>query len=348
MAHWRAEQQARMYALEKLDNFRWISNIMAGYGRQELSEDDVVPETTLQYSGQFSEIVYSSVSPELLIKHYEILAQPEFPLEHFNALRDCITAGSYRGTLADVPTYIFIRRNSGQTQLVVSICGTASPDQFRQDLRVLKTPHRSGHGNAHTGFLALYDGIKADLMKGIQDLVITGHSMEGSIAYLLCLDLLADYDAMISTLRIRIVSFGAPRTGDTQLVNYFHTKVEAFWQRSGRASFVEYAVKGYSDGIPAVPPVIMGYQHFCEEPFYSAYGRLYRVPTADSEYATFRFKDGENQNRTLFPQGSHNYYNSRDLEGFRRKLDWLVEAKFPEPGWEDHYRDKLRDSNSRS
>lgn len=106
-------------------------------------------------------------------------------------------------------------------QIIVSICGTASVQQAIQDLRAIRKVHPGVPDTAatvHTGFWDLYQGMKPALMEGIevglrtdpaedevrssegrmegddddviQELVVTGHSMGGAIAHLLCLDLL--------------------------------------------------------------------------------------------------------------------------------------------------------------
>src|SRR6266550_8677187 len=40
------DEQRRMYASEKLDNFRWVAKLLAKYSEAELCDDDLVSETT--------------------------------------------------------------------------------------------------------------------------------------------------------------------------------------------------------------------------------------------------------------------------------------------------------------
>jgi predicted lipase len=104
----------------------------------------------------------------------------------------------------------------------------------------------------------LYQGIKTRVISGIQkgiqshfpaEIVLTGHSMGGSIAYLLCIDLLSDKDLLPFDIKMQVAVFGSPRTGDAELVRYFRELVASYRERKGKDDdFKEYSVKGYNDG----------------------------------------------------------------------------------------------------
>lgn len=197
-----------------------------------------------------------SIPIEHVFAHSASLSQPGLPLEHYDAIRDSILIGSFNGTFADLPTYIAYRPST--SQLIVSISGTASVKHALQDLRVVRTSHPSGRGAVHSGFWALYQGIKTKVIAGIQkgvedhspaEIVLTGHSMGGSIAYLLCIDLLSDEDFWSLDVKVQVAVFGSPRTGDSDLVSYFRELIAVYRKRKGEDShFKEYAVKGYNDG----------------------------------------------------------------------------------------------------
>lgn len=171
---------------------------------------------------------------------------------------------SFRGTSTSLPIFIVYRPLL--CQLVVAVSGTSSIKHALQDLRVLRCSHPSGHGTVHTGFWNLYQDIKAqaitEIQKGIADhpvreVVLTGHSMGGSIAYLLCLDLLVDHQMWLKNLNINIkmAVFGSPRAGDVALVEYFR-ELSASYQKThvqGQEAFEEYSVKGYNDGKTIYP-----------------------------------------------------------------------------------------------
>ncbi|KAF8966632.1 Alpha/Beta hydrolase protein [Flammula alnicola] len=344
------EEQRRMYASEKLDNFRWISKLIATYSPYTLTDADMASEYLCQELaelGQFAELAYSAVSIKFLLQNFAVLSQPEFPLENYNALSDIVLVDSFLGSCADLPVYIAYRPSTAQ--LIVAISGTSTMQHAFHDLRALKTSHPSDRGSIHSGFWALYEGIKGPAITGIRkgvvdhspaELVLTGHSMGGSICYLLCMDLLADESLLPShDMKMRIAVFGSPRTGDANFVDYYHELVASFRQRQGYHSFKEYSLKGYNDGVPALPPAQLGYRHFCKEPIYTVGGKLYRTPSTESERSLFRVESNsdDDQSFSLFPKGGHNYYNGRDLERFSRRIGWLDKAMPNEEGWEARY-----------
>lgn len=180
--------------------------------------------------------------------------QPLYPLENHDAFHDCVLVDTFSGAAA-VPAYIAFRPST--RQLIISICGTSSISHALQDLRVIRTSHATGRGEVHSGFWDLYRGIKSKLLDGMRrgleehspvELVLTGHSMGGSLCYLFCMDILADKDTWIPGISLKLAVFGAPRTGDTGLVDHFRTLVVEFRQKWGKNSFKEYSVKGFNDG----------------------------------------------------------------------------------------------------
>lgn len=242
----------------------------------------------------------------------------------------------------------------------------------------MKAPHPSGTGAVHSGFLALYGGIKVRLLQQIGEalakhspveLILTGHSMGGSLAYLLLLDLLAkellEDRSILSMMKVRIATFGAPRTGDRQLVDYFHSVVQQYRRKFGldETFLTEYAVQGFNDGmcpqagptpahvntpfvpegVPATPPASWGYRHFSRAPLYSAGGRLYRPPAPNESQVMFFPPEDKMR---IFPRGGHNYYNGRDLELLRRRIGWLTSADIEKPGWESRYEAQARRGSS--
>ncbi len=92
-------------------------------------------------------------------------------------------------------------------------------------------------------------------------------------------------------------------------------------------------------GVPALPPLFLGYRHFCKEPIYTFCGHVYRTPASECEHSLFHVQqhnETEGDSR-LFPKGGHNYYNGRDLERFARRINWLDRVNPMEEGWEDRY-----------
>ena len=199
-------------------------------------------------------------------------------------------------------------------QIIVSICGTSSLQQAIHDLRAIRRPYPGVHGDAatvHTGFWDLYQGMKSDLMEGIvqglrrnpfedretehlrgtndsdvlRELIVTGHSMGGAIAHLLCLDLLSstldlpentnprnsivlgrtpgstnpslvgttscNAESFLQHSRLKsleIVTFGEPRSGNQALVDHW-VALKKRHQDEYSIPIREYCVKAYNDGM---------------------------------------------------------------------------------------------------
>lgn len=276
------EDQRRMYASEKLVNFRWISKVFATHSTYVLSDEDLAPATLnaelgelgafpipLKFIydqlssfisvGQFAEVAYSVVPHEFLVHNFMILTEQGYPLEGYNALRGSILISSFKGRTAKLPGYVAYRPST--KQLVVAISGTSSLQQAYHDLRTLKHRHPSKRGHVHSGFWGLYKGVKPlvfdAIRKGIEEhdvseLCITGHSMGGSMAYLLCMDLLAPGNThkfpLSTRLRLKVAVFGAPRTGSHGLVTYWQELLNLHRDTYGEHAVIEYSVKAYNDG----------------------------------------------------------------------------------------------------
>ncbi|KIK06409.1 hypothetical protein K443DRAFT_674392 [Laccaria amethystina LaAM-08-1] len=338
-----------MYAAETTQNFRWISQLVATYSPHTLTSADRLPpelELWIAEIGQFAEVAYCPFM-DALFEHREELGRIAFPLEHYHMIHEVKLVASFKGAVANLPVSVVHCPKS--CRLIVGISGTSRISQAIQDLRVLKTRHPTGRGYVHTGFWNLYQGIRAEAILAIKnglrghpedgELVLTGHSMGGSIAYLLLLDLLTDDKSLLQTgLHIKIVVFGVPRAGDAGLVQYLRESMTSYRRQNGEASMKEYSVRGYNDGVPALPLLSFGYRHFAEEPIYTIDGRLYRIPSSESEHTLFHVvEDGDELDAPIFPRGGHNYYNRRELEVFVIRLIWIQKAEFPKAGWEERY-----------
>ncbi|KAJ3526776.1 hypothetical protein NMY22_g10033 [Coprinellus aureogranulatus] len=335
-----------MYASERLDNFRWISKLVGSYADcKVLDDEDLVPDDVkkrVDEIGLYSELVYSSVPVKVLFENHQSLKDAGVLQEYQTVLSDCDFLRQIDGAKTDLSAYVVYRRSTEQLNLrAIRSPWPGAPPQSPDSTAKQNEP--TPVLTVHSGFLALYQDIKADLQQAIQggirerqpkELIITGHSMGGSVSHLLCMDLLSEGSTIELPPKVCLATYGTPRTGNAGLVKHYQQLISQF-----KGAFDEYSVKAFNDGIPAVPPYSLGYAHFCSKPLYAFQRKLYQVPDGQSESSLFRVQpqqtatDGpqsqSDAQTNTFPRGGHNYYNGRDLEGFRRITDRLVDAGFP-------------------
>ncbi|KAF8162461.1 Alpha/Beta hydrolase protein [Mycena galopus ATCC 62051] len=240
------------------------------------------------------------------VKDY--LSEIDFPLEGYESVRDAKLVSAFVGKTAKLPGYVAYRPQT--KQLVAAFCGTTTLTQAVYDVRALH--HR--HPSRRAKFIP---GIRKGLTEhDVAELVITGHSMGGTVSQLLLMDILRDEDLVpVGPIPLKLVVFGAPRSGNEDLVKYWCELLDGRRTKYGEGSMSEYSVKAYNDGVPALPPSALGYRHYAQSPFYFVHGRLYQVPSDSREY-------------TLFYK-------------FARRTIWLMEARKKGGDWKERYRAKV-------
>lgn len=192
------------------------------------------------------------------------LAQPGFPLEGYKYLADSVLIDVFVGSVAKVQGYVAYKPES--KQLVVAFSGTSSGSQAISDLKSWHVsypatkPEYKGC-SVHAGFWSLYSGVQ-DLALGtlkrgaeahdVSEVVITGHSMGGCLAYLFALELLgASASSRLSLptgVTLNIAVFGAPRLGNKQFAQIWGECVKDYRHRHGDDRVKENSVRGYMDG----------------------------------------------------------------------------------------------------
>jgi pimeloyl-ACP methyl ester carboxylesterase len=340
--------QQRMYKQEKLINFRLIARALQSHAPTILTPSHLISEDLrkeLQDLGQFAELTYSTIPLDFVFEHIETLTGERFPLEGYHALRDSKLISPFRSDRADLLVYLAYRRST--KQLIMAISGTVTLTQVYYDLSAnLRSYPSSSKCRVHSGFWSMYSSfqvraiseIQANIAKyDVQDLVLVGHSMGGALAYFLAIDLLKMPSK--STPLVTVLSFGCPRVGDQKFVDYWNQTKAEYLSEHGANSLREFAVRGHNDGVPALPPLWMGYRHLSLSPLFFHHNRLYQIPEADHEYGAFPVQVAEDAEPPEHPRGGHNYYNGRDMERGARRMGWLEKALGKGNGdWEKRYR----------
>lgn len=252
-------EQKRLYASEKLMNFRTISKLCATRSRHVLTADDLAsPELKVELSqiGQFAEVAYSTM-PDYIFEHLEALSREDFPLEGYDALPGATLVTKFLGKVAALPGYVAYRAQS--KQLVVAFSGTATPRQALYDLHFRKKRHPAGRDcSVHAGFWKLYKGVKRLALEGVrkglaenevEELVFTGHSLGGAMSFLLALDLLVSKESnLVAETDMTIMAFGAPRVGNAALARVWREAVRGRREKRGERAVRECLIKAFNDG----------------------------------------------------------------------------------------------------
>jgi len=354
-AHSLPEAQRCMYASETTENFRLIAKLFALQSSHTLTSGDLA-SNDLQHElaeiGQFAEVAHGTVLPKFIWNNMNSLMKPTFPLDGYNALRGSDLVSAFHGSVAELQGYIAYRPQT--KQLIVAFSGTSSVAQTFRNIDARMVPYPGAEGCAvHRGFWRLYNGVRShtlgELSKAltqydIQEIVCTGHSMGAVMCYLFALDVIAqDTTGDTSHNRpraLKLAVFGSPRVGNQALADHWRHIVAG--HNTHGFLVKDYSVKGYNDGVPALPPYQLGFRHLSQTPLYFAYGRLYHILAAESECCAFPIESSVMKDSNLeHPLGGHNYYNGRDMEKFLRNMRWFDSKNVAEVDWKQ-YGDWLR------
>ncbi|KAG8818520.1 hypothetical protein FRC19_010573 [Serendipita sp. 401] len=237
-------------------------------------------------------------------------------------------------------------------QIILAFSGTSNPTLALYDIHAALVPYKSSFQQkskanlrVHSGFQLVYQAIKPlafDALReairrlnvahghDVYDLIITAHSLGAAVSYLALLDLLHNAMSMEGSneqvpriskaCNITIAVFGAPRLGNSALANHFKETAKEWRHRSEKDEpLTEWSIIGHMDGVPSLPPLSLGYIHFCTNPFYSFGGRLYIIPPSEAKHTHFKVKPPEDS-RVIHSRGGHNYYGARDMERLQRRM----------------------------
>lgn len=260
-----SNEQAGVYASEKMENFRWASRIFGMHSSHTLTSTDLAPielQEELAEIGQFAELAHGHLSPEFIWKHMDILRQPDFPLDGYDALPSSRLLSAFHGTVSNLQGYVAYRAE--RKQLVLAFSGTSSLSQSLHNLDAFLIRYPYGSGCAvHAGFWKMYNGLRAIALKQlakaqldceVEEIVFTGHSLGAVMCCLLALDVMTDdfkaesIPRSSTPLPLKLVLFGSPRFGNPALAQYWEHTVSSYQRRHGEPSVNEYSIRGFNDG----------------------------------------------------------------------------------------------------
>ncbi|TEB33395.1 hypothetical protein FA13DRAFT_1730401 [Coprinellus micaceus] len=201
-------------AKERQDNFRWLSKLVGSYADCEpLKSNTLVPEDTkerVDEIGQYSELIYSYVPVKELFENHHLLKEEGILLEYQAVFDDCNFLRYIEGEKTNLSAFVVCRRSMGQ--LVVSISGSTRFKHMKYNLHATHTPWPGAPLPAPsddslaeneasprtTSRKDLTETLQAEIRnQSPQELIITGHSMGGSVSYLLCMDLLEKHSEIL-------------------------------------------------------------------------------------------------------------------------------------------------------
>ncbi|KAJ6784712.1 hypothetical protein PWT90_00455 [Aphanocladium album] len=170
--------------------------------------------------------------------------------------------------IANTDTQASMFRDDKAKEIIVAFRGTSSPKDLDSDLAFTLVPLSASGTNCsdckvHNGFQRSYVSIMKPIAEALQGLlcggdwrfVVTGHSLGGGIAAIA-----ATSFAGLGFQPSEVFTFGEPRNGD------------AAWAKYASKTLSDdkyYRVTHFTDGVPQIPPVVLGYVHHSPEYYQS-------------------------------------------------------------------------------
>jgi triacylglycerol lipase len=126
----------------------------------------------------------------------------------------------------------FVAQRTDTGDVYVVFRGTQTPADWLANLDFLQVPQQHGWGKTEKGFSHIYDGCSPTIISALQNdlgspakVMVTGHSLGGSLATLCAADIRASLNATI-TLR----TFASPRVGDSAFAAKFNQECADTWR----------------------------------------------------------------------------------------------------------------------
>ena len=132
------------------------------------------------------------------------------------------------------------------TTVVVSICGTHTPDQWLHDFDAVPEENPFGPGRVHVGFMEEYIAVRGSIWKVLEtadydQLMILGHSLGGPMANYCAMDIAENAPQFAA--KVVGYTFEGPKPGDSEFVLAFNQRFPNWWR-----------IQNIRDIVPTLPP----------------------------------------------------------------------------------------------
>ncbi|KAI0032719.1 Alpha/Beta hydrolase protein [Vararia minispora EC-137] len=154
----------------------------------------------------------------------------------------------------------FVARDDERREIVVAFRGSQQLEDMFTDANMFLVPHGINDTvRVHAGFALAYESVKAVMLETVNeqvafyddyDVIVTGHSMGGSLASLAGLAIKTN----TTDLSVRIFTFGQPRTGNGPFADLVEATV-------GTENIFRGLAERTPDGVPTIIPKALGYCH---------------------------------------------------------------------------------------
>ncbi|KAH9961559.1 alpha/beta-hydrolase [Russula dissimulans] len=172
-------------------------------------------------------------------------------------------------TFANVVTRVhgFVARDDTRQEIVVAFQGSHELVDIITDGNLVLVPlvsrgiEKNNTASVHAGFLVSYNSVRAVVVDVVREqlrafpnyrVVIAGHSLGGSLASLAALSVKSN----LPSARVRLFTYGQPRTGDAAYANLLETTI-------GNDIFRGRSLQMH--GVPTMIPEFLGYRHHVRE-----------------------------------------------------------------------------------
>ena len=173
--------------------------------------------------------------------------------------------------------------NKPTNAIFVAFRGSENFQNWINNMKISKTMPYSSYPDVavEKGFYESYTYISSEIQECVlklsanyntNNVMITGHSLGGALAYLYAFDVMIN---LPKTLIIdSVITFGSPRVGNNLFVNLYNSYV-----------IPSFRITHYYDIVPHVPEELLGFQHVSEEVWYNEQNTEYKI-CADTESAS--------------------------------------------------------------